>query len=229
MIAVKRDADAHHVVLQLREIERCRGIRGVHDRMVAAGMNPLDEGVEPLCLQMRERRIGFGLCKVREHAVHRNVRTGVERVQKLVEHGVVRDADAVHAGVELDMHVRGLAGGDGAALEAVDLLCGKDGGGQFVADDGGNVIGIGYAQNQDRQGDAVIAKAYALLGDRDGEHVDETGLLQIFADHGDAVTVGVCLDDCQKLGFGFQFALGKPDVFQKCGQMNDRMCTAKHG
>ena len=74
------------------------------------------------------------------------------------------------------------------------------------------MLGIGHAENEDRQFHAVLAKQHALLGNGDGKHIDKAGLLQIASDLYDAVTVCVGLDDGQKFRFGLQPALGKPDI-----------------
>ena len=99
----------------------------------------------------------------------------------------------------------------------MDLLGGKDGAGEIVCHDRGDVIGIGDAEDQDRQRHAVFAKLDALLGDRDGEHIDKTGFFEIPPDLHDAVPVGVGLDDRKEFRFRLQVPLGKANVLQKRG------------
>ena len=228
MIAVQRNAETYHVVLVFGKIERRAGVGGVHDRTVAARADAGDERVEALRLQLCKRRVGFRLGKVREHAVHPYVRTGVERIEKRIQLLVVEHADAAHAGVDLDVRMRVLAGGFRTALERKDLFRRKDGGSEIVCDDPGHVIRIGHAEDQDRQGDAVRAKTHAFLGNGDREHIDDAGTFEIAPDLLDTVSVGVGLDDRQKLRFRLERALCMANILQKSGQMNDRIRTAKH-
>ena len=214
MIAVQRDAEANHIILQIREIERCRGVCGMNDRVVAACVDTRDKRVESLRLKLCKRRIRFGLCKMRERTGHMHVRAGVERIEHSVELFVVNDADAAHAGVELQMHMRVASGSLGEPFKRIDLLGCKDRAGEMIGDDRNDVIGIGHAEDQDRQRDAVFTQTHAFLRNGDGKHVDKFRFFEILTDLHNAVTVCIGFDDGKKFGFGLQPTLCVTNVFQ---------------
>ena len=81
MAAVQRNAQAHHVVLQMRMQKDSAAVGRMNDGIVTPLMDHGDGMVETPRLHVCEGGVGFRLGKMREHTVQMHMRTGGQGVQ----------------------------------------------------------------------------------------------------------------------------------------------------
>ena len=205
--AVEAYAETHHVVLRFGEPLDAGGVEYVEQYVafaegVAQGVGPQ---AEPFELQSGEvvGRGVVGAGQMGEDGTHGEGAVGiVEPPGQLVEVGLGK-AEAVHAGVELDVDGHGLllfsegAHGVGEEVEDAEAV---DVGFEAVADDVGKALLLGV-HDHDGEGDAVAAQIDALVAIGHGEVIDMV-VLQDAGHLGLAGAVGGCLDHRHEAGAG---------------------------
>jgi hypothetical protein len=105
----------------------------------------------------------------------------------------VVDADPLHAGVDLEVHLRPRPVGGRRVLDVAQAGEGRDREGEAVLEEEGDLPGPDPAHHEDRVLDPEAAKGDALLDERDPERVGLRG--EAAGDRLEAVAVGVGLED----------------------------------
>ena len=197
--AVDADAQAHHVVLVLREALNAGGIEDVAHGPVADPVHDaLGVPIEEVELGRRE---GV-LLRVFRHAQVREDRLDLHfgmRVQEFDECGNLRghEAQAVHAGIQLDVdRVIPQALADQIGAESVEGFQVGDAGLHPGLDDLRIEVRAG-GEDDDREADTVLAELQALDRIGDGKVVGARPLHHRGELHG-AVAVRIRLDENQQ-------------------------------
>ncbi len=121
------------------------------------------------------------------------------------------DPEAVHPGVDLEVHRQGPAAGGGLVVQGGGAGGIVDGGLEFVADGRGDVGGGHRAHDEDGRGDAGLAQGNALFDEGDRQHLDALFFEGLGHRHR-PVTVGVGLDDAHEAHIGLQAGPQGADV-----------------
>lgn len=215
--AVEADAEAHHIELGVGEADDARRVEDVSadGRVVETTAEVVAPERELVDLGAGEG-IHVGVLaagEVREDRgdAEREV-GGEEHVGEMGDVGAI-EAEAVHAGVELDMdRERGKGRGEelGGRSETVEDAEAVDIGFEVVLDDIVETILLGV-HDHDREGDAVAAEFDALVGIGDGEVVDMIELERVgYLDL--AGSVRGSLDHRHKFGRGSDTAAEEVEV-----------------
>ena len=104
------------------------------------------------------------------------------------------EADAAHAGVELQVDVRRLANGTGDDGQHDGVAFVEDRQGQFIVDRGLQHVREDVPEDEDGFGHSVLPQFDTLFDGRDRERVDPD-LLEGLRHHDGTVAIGVGLDD----------------------------------
>ena len=160
-----------------------------------------------LCIGNIVRGLGVRHAEVRERTLDAQVPHTADREQLLrrLRRAVGEEADARHAGIELEMDIQDvIRAGEGlfqrlSVFERVYLL--RD----VHKDHAVGIFGRRIAEDQDRRADARAANLNGLLQIGDGE-IGRAEIGQRLADRDGPVSVGIGLDDAKEAAAGWDMA-----------------------
>ena len=193
--AEQRDAGPDHVQVGFREMQHAAGVGQVAQRHGRADPFEVGAGAEETFeLARRRRRVRIvGAGQVRIDALD----VAPARGQRRFDEGpgvVAVNADALHAGVDLQVHGGTPAQGFGRDLDLAQLVDRRHGDFEVVGDHRGRLRTEDAAHHQDRQRHPGAPQRDALL--QEG-HAQLPGplRLQVQPHAGQAMAVGIGLDD----------------------------------
>ena len=193
--AVEQDARPHHVEVALRELEDGARVGDVaHGRRRALLVVPREDLAEARELDARGFEIrGVGIREVGVDALH----DGVPALGRPLEEAarvVVVHADPLHARVDLQVHLGGDPHVAGDRLDVAELVDGRRGERQSVAQEHGDLIAEDAPHDQDGDGDAGLAEGHGLLEEGGAERRRAEGD-EMARDLDQAMPIGIGLDD----------------------------------
>ena len=229
MITVHGDAAAHHIKLQFRNPQRSAAVGRMQQGMIARRMGK--RHIFPKACALLERKAVIRQLrnrKVRKHAVKPEIWAVLKQGKRFPEVLRMRKADAVHAGIDLEMKAAEPPKTRGGGLQLQQRMRRKHGGNQIVLHNAFQVRIHGRAENQNGNRNARHAKARALLSNGHAQIIRPVALHK--AGHlFDAVPIGVGLDHGQILRFRPQSGFDLGNIVRDAVQLNFRIGCTQHG
>ena len=188
-----------------------------------AGVHRLDglaQRLKPLDLPERAGGIRLvGGRHVRKAAGQRHAGQAVDQPRQRLRFLRRAHADAVHARIQLEVHLRASAELLPRLRQRADAALVKDHLRQIVLHDGLRRALLDAAEHENRRGNARLPQLDALLGDGDGQHI-RPRLQRRLRDGRRPVSVCVRLDDGQKPRAARNAAFHHADVVADRRQIN---------
>ena len=204
MIAIHGDAAAHHIVLILGQFESTAAVCCMQNGTVAIASGNGHKVVKscrllPCKALVREFRYG----KVRKHAFKDQVWTFGKILQCRLKGLCAHKADAVHAGIHLEMESALFSCGGRCGLQLPERVYGENGRRQIMLENAADVRVHRSAEYQNRCFNAGCAQTDALFRDGNAEIVGAV-IAGIARNFFQTMPIGVRFDNSQKFCLGFQ-------------------------